>query len=158
MSEIVNNAIVHYRDDLDLQNLIDFGQKEVHYAVKGLHSARTQENSSVDVNSLFYGLIFSISPFSAQRVQRPSLLQTVCSEMNTATEPADRLQASMISDFLGFPNTLGKAPPFGCHHKHSGLCSVEGGGPGLVSQEGPNVLSQVTTQVVGEHSPQGLTH
>uniref|UniRef100_A0ACB8FLV5 Tetraspanin-33 n=1 Tax=Sphaerodactylus townsendi TaxID=933632 RepID=A0ACB8FLV5_9SAUR len=28
VSEIVNNAIVHYRDDLDLQNLIDFGQKE----------------------------------------------------------------------------------------------------------------------------------
>lgn len=29
MSEIINNAIVHYRDDLDLQNLIDFGQKKV---------------------------------------------------------------------------------------------------------------------------------
>ena len=29
MSEIINNAIVHYRNDLDLQNLIDFGQKEV---------------------------------------------------------------------------------------------------------------------------------
>lgn len=29
MSEFINNAIVHYRDDLDLQNLIDFGQKEV---------------------------------------------------------------------------------------------------------------------------------
>lgn len=29
MSEVINNAIVHYRDDLDLQNLIDFGQKEV---------------------------------------------------------------------------------------------------------------------------------
>ncbi|XP_034262992.1 tetraspanin-33 [Pantherophis guttatus] len=28
MSDMVNNAIVHYRDDLDLQNLIDFGQKE----------------------------------------------------------------------------------------------------------------------------------
>ncbi|KAM9651030.1 tetraspanin-33 isoform 3-T4 [Trichechus inunguis] len=28
VSEIINNAIVHYRDDLDLQNLIDFGQKE----------------------------------------------------------------------------------------------------------------------------------
>nr|XP_020668113.1 tetraspanin-33 isoform X1 [Pogona vitticeps] len=28
VSEIVNNAIVHYRDDLDLQNLIDFGQRE----------------------------------------------------------------------------------------------------------------------------------
>ncbi|XP_072508886.1 tetraspanin-33 isoform X2 [Notamacropus eugenii] len=30
VSEIINNAIVHYRDDLDLQNLIDFGQKEFH--------------------------------------------------------------------------------------------------------------------------------
>uniref|UniRef100_A0A6J0VBV2 Tetraspanin-33 isoform X1 n=1 Tax=Pogona vitticeps TaxID=103695 RepID=A0A6J0VBV2_9SAUR len=29
VSEIVNNAIVHYRDDLDLQNLIDFGQREL---------------------------------------------------------------------------------------------------------------------------------
>lgn len=29
MSEIINNGIVHYRDDIDLQNLIDFGQKEV---------------------------------------------------------------------------------------------------------------------------------
>ncbi|KAF5927609.1 hypothetical protein HPG69_000512 [Diceros bicornis minor] len=28
VSEIFNNAIVHYRDDLDLQNLIDFGQKK----------------------------------------------------------------------------------------------------------------------------------
>ncbi|XP_074880614.1 tetraspanin-33 isoform X2 [Buteo buteo] len=28
VSEIINSAIVHYRDDLDLQNLIDFGQKE----------------------------------------------------------------------------------------------------------------------------------
>ncbi|XP_039716571.1 tetraspanin-33 isoform X5 [Pteropus medius] len=28
VSEFINNAIVHYRDDLDLQNLIDFGQKE----------------------------------------------------------------------------------------------------------------------------------
>ncbi|KAF7254578.1 Tetraspanin-33 [Varanus komodoensis] len=28
VSEVVNRAIVHYRDDLDLQNLIDFGQKE----------------------------------------------------------------------------------------------------------------------------------
>ncbi|CAO2603011.1 Tspan33 [Lemmus lemmus] len=28
VSELINNAIVHYRDDLDLQNLIDFGQKK----------------------------------------------------------------------------------------------------------------------------------
>ncbi|KAG8440102.1 hypothetical protein GDO86_006043 [Hymenochirus boettgeri] len=28
VSEVINNGIVHYRDDLDLQNLIDFGQKE----------------------------------------------------------------------------------------------------------------------------------
>uniref|UniRef100_A0A8C8BHK1 Tetraspanin-33 n=1 Tax=Otus sunia TaxID=257818 RepID=A0A8C8BHK1_9STRI len=28
VSDIINAAIVHYRDDLDLQNLIDFGQKE----------------------------------------------------------------------------------------------------------------------------------
>ncbi|KAG7455831.1 hypothetical protein MATL_G00245310 [Megalops atlanticus] len=28
VTDIINNAIVHYRDDLDLQNLIDFGQKE----------------------------------------------------------------------------------------------------------------------------------
>lgn len=28
VTEIINNAIVHYREDLDLQNLIDFGQKE----------------------------------------------------------------------------------------------------------------------------------
>ncbi|KAM6895241.1 tetraspanin-33 isoform 1-T2 [Xenentodon cancila] len=28
VTEMVNNAIVHYRDDIDLQNLIDFGQKE----------------------------------------------------------------------------------------------------------------------------------
>uniref|UniRef100_A0A8D0C560 Tetraspanin n=1 Tax=Salvator merianae TaxID=96440 RepID=A0A8D0C560_SALMN len=28
VSEMVNRAILHYRDDLDLQNLIDFGQKE----------------------------------------------------------------------------------------------------------------------------------
>lgn len=28
VTKMINNAIVHYRDDLDLQNLIDFGQKE----------------------------------------------------------------------------------------------------------------------------------
>ncbi|KAG9489802.1 hypothetical protein GDO78_005635 [Eleutherodactylus coqui] len=28
VSEVIKNAIVHYRDDLDLQNLIDFGQRE----------------------------------------------------------------------------------------------------------------------------------
>lgn len=28
VTEMINNAILHYRDDLDLQNLIDFGQKE----------------------------------------------------------------------------------------------------------------------------------
>ncbi|XP_056157601.1 tetraspanin-33 [Lampris incognitus] len=28
VSDLFNNAIVHYRDDIDLQNLIDFGQKE----------------------------------------------------------------------------------------------------------------------------------
>ncbi|XP_051911113.1 tetraspanin-33 [Hippocampus zosterae] len=28
VTQMVNNAIVHYRDDMDLQNLIDFGQKE----------------------------------------------------------------------------------------------------------------------------------
>ena len=35
VSEIINNAIVHYRDDLDLQNLIDFGQKEVRVEEEG---------------------------------------------------------------------------------------------------------------------------
>lgn len=29
VTEMINNAIVHYRDDIDLQNLIDFGQEEV---------------------------------------------------------------------------------------------------------------------------------
>ncbi|XP_037551565.1 tetraspanin-33 [Nematolebias whitei] len=28
VTEIIENAIVHYRDDIDLQNLIDFGQEE----------------------------------------------------------------------------------------------------------------------------------
>ncbi|KAM4570380.1 tetraspanin-33 isoform 2-T2 [Odontesthes bonariensis] len=28
VTEIINDAIVHYRDDIDLQNLIDFGQKD----------------------------------------------------------------------------------------------------------------------------------
>ncbi|KAJ8007259.1 hypothetical protein DPEC_G00115690 [Dallia pectoralis] len=28
VKKVINNAIVHYRDDIDLQNLIDFGQKE----------------------------------------------------------------------------------------------------------------------------------
>lgn len=29
VTEIINKAIVNYREDIDLQNLIDFGQKEV---------------------------------------------------------------------------------------------------------------------------------
>lgn len=37
VSEIINGAIVHYRDDLDLQNLIDFGQKEVRAWQEGEH-------------------------------------------------------------------------------------------------------------------------
>ncbi|XP_068587471.1 tetraspanin-33 [Cebidichthys violaceus] len=28
VTQMINNAIVHYREDIDLQNLIDFGQKE----------------------------------------------------------------------------------------------------------------------------------
>lgn len=28
VTRMINNSIIHYRDDLDLQNLIDFGQKE----------------------------------------------------------------------------------------------------------------------------------
>lgn len=28
VTEMINNAIIHYREDIDLQNLIDFGQKE----------------------------------------------------------------------------------------------------------------------------------
>ncbi|XP_026183050.1 tetraspanin-33 isoform X2 [Mastacembelus armatus] len=28
VTEMINNAIIHYRDDIDLQNLIDFGQME----------------------------------------------------------------------------------------------------------------------------------
>ncbi|XP_032360714.1 tetraspanin-33 [Etheostoma spectabile] len=28
VTEMINNAVVHYREDIDLQNLIDFGQKE----------------------------------------------------------------------------------------------------------------------------------
>ncbi|XP_026219961.1 tetraspanin-33 [Anabas testudineus] len=28
VTEVINNAILHYRDDIDLQNLIDYGQKE----------------------------------------------------------------------------------------------------------------------------------
>lgn len=29
VTEVINDAVVHYRDDVDLQNLIDFGQEEV---------------------------------------------------------------------------------------------------------------------------------
>lgn len=29
VTEMINKAIIHYREDIDLQNLIDFGQKEV---------------------------------------------------------------------------------------------------------------------------------
>lgn len=29
VTKIINKAITHYRDDIDLQNLIDFGQREV---------------------------------------------------------------------------------------------------------------------------------
>ncbi|MGH0125662.1 UNVERIFIED_CONTAM: hypothetical protein FKN15_023941 [Acipenser sinensis] len=35
VSEIINNAIIHYRDDLDLQNLIDYGQQELAAGVLG---------------------------------------------------------------------------------------------------------------------------
>lgn len=32
MNEVINKAIIHYREDLDLQNLLDFGQREVRTA------------------------------------------------------------------------------------------------------------------------------
>lgn len=37
VTEVINNAIVHYREDLDLQNLIDFGQKEVRIKTKQIY-------------------------------------------------------------------------------------------------------------------------
>lgn len=38
VTKIINKAITHYRDDIDLQNLIDFGQREV----------KIQSNSTFD--------------------------------------------------------------------------------------------------------------
>lgn len=46
MSEIINNAIVHYRDDLDLQNLIDFGQKEVWAKRRGWAASGLSKSAS----------------------------------------------------------------------------------------------------------------
>lgn len=49
---MINKAIVHYREDIDLQNLIDFGQKEVRtkYKIQNSYAIRT-------ILSLLSGLI-----------------------------------------------------------------------------------------------------
>ncbi|XP_053912776.1 tetraspanin-33 isoform X9 [Cuculus canorus] len=52
VSEIINGAIVHYRDDLDLQNLIDFGQKEA--VVNTMCGQGMQARSYLEASAFIY--------------------------------------------------------------------------------------------------------
>ncbi|XP_075606581.1 tetraspanin-33 isoform X3 [Balearica regulorum gibbericeps] len=52
VSEIINGAIVHYRDDLDLQNLIDFGQKEA--VINTMCGQGMQDLSYLEASAFIY--------------------------------------------------------------------------------------------------------
>ena len=41
VTELINDAVIHYRDDLDLQNLIDYGQREVSHWIALFHHKKT---------------------------------------------------------------------------------------------------------------------
>ncbi|MGH0149430.1 UNVERIFIED_CONTAM: hypothetical protein FKN15_033418 [Acipenser sinensis] len=57
VSEIINNAIIHYRDDLDLQNLIDYGQQEARGKVSEIiNNAIIHYRDDLDLQNLIdYG-------------------------------------------------------------------------------------------------------
>ncbi|KAM3858842.1 tetraspanin-33 isoform 2-T2 [Diretmus argenteus] len=79
VTEIINNAIVHYRDDIDLQNLIDFGQREfnccggVAYTdwSHNMYFNCTPDNPSRERCSV---------PFSCCRVSKDSVINTMCGQ------------------------------------------------------------------------------
>ena len=41
VTELIHDAVIHYRDDLDLQNLIDYGQREVSHWIALFHHKKT---------------------------------------------------------------------------------------------------------------------
>ncbi|XP_061815432.1 tetraspanin-33 [Nerophis lumbriciformis] len=79
VTKMVTNAIVHYRDDIDLQNLIDFGQKEfgccgaVSYGdwSKNMYFNCTPSNPSRERCSV---------PFSCCIVTKDKVINTMCGQ------------------------------------------------------------------------------
>ncbi|XP_061768246.1 tetraspanin-33 [Nerophis ophidion] len=79
VTKIVTNAIVHYREDIDLQNLIDFGQKEfgccgaVSYGdwSKNMYFNCTPSNPSRERCSV---------PFSCCIITKDKVINTMCGQ------------------------------------------------------------------------------
>ncbi|XP_061920900.1 tetraspanin-33 [Entelurus aequoreus] len=79
VTKMVTNAIVHYRDDIDLQNLIDFGQKEfgccgaVSYGdwSKNMYFNCTTSNPSRERCSV---------PFSCCIITKDKVINTMCGQ------------------------------------------------------------------------------
>ncbi|XP_043944763.1 tetraspanin-33 [Protopterus annectens] len=77
-TDLITNAVVHYRDDLDLQNLIDYGQKEfsccggISYKdwSENLYFNCSSENPSVERCSVPYSCCVPIS--------EKSVINTMC--------------------------------------------------------------------------------
>ncbi|XP_078533796.1 tetraspanin-33 [Lissotriton helveticus] len=92
VSEVINNAIVHYRDDLDLQNLIDFGQKEfdccggISYKdwSQNMYFNCTVENPSREQCSVPYSCCL--------RYDRQSVINTMCGQ---GMQALDYLEAGL---------------------------------------------------------------
>lgn len=64
VTDMINNAIVHYREDIDLQNLIDFGQKEVRiYSKYRLHTINTVRHHHfvIHTRAIMYTHIINMS-------------------------------------------------------------------------------------------------
>ncbi|KAJ8262246.1 hypothetical protein GJAV_G00164250 [Gymnothorax javanicus] len=103
VSKLINRAIVHYRDDLDLQNLIDFGQKEfgccggVSYTdwTKNMYFNCTPENRSRERCSVPYSCCL-------QDKNEP-VINTMCGQ---AAQELDFSQASAFIHTSGCIDTL----------------------------------------------------
>ncbi|KAK9400288.1 tetraspanin-33 [Crotalus adamanteus] len=112
MSEVLNKAIVYYRDDLDLQNLIDLGQKEfgccggVSYKdwSQNMYFNCTPQNPSREMCSVPYSCCrqledqLVINTMCGQGVQR--LSYPVASEVIHPDGCIDRLVDWMHSNLL----------------------------------------------------------
>ncbi|XP_070610605.1 tetraspanin-33 [Erythrolamprus reginae] len=81
MNDMVSNAIVHYRDDLDLQNLIDFGQTEFS-CCGGVSYKDWSQNMYFNCSPQNPSREFCSVPYSCCRQpEDQSVINTMCGQM-----------------------------------------------------------------------------